>query len=51
MQIVPVQPIPNQTLQIQLGGQPCTLNLYQTMFGLFMAINMAYAGHIYRDAT
>lgn len=38
MLIVPVQPVANQTLQIQLGGQPCTLNLYQTMFGLFMDV-------------
>jgi hypothetical protein len=35
MQTVPLQPIPNQTLQIQLGGQACILNIYQTAFALF----------------
>ncbi len=43
MQIVPVQSIPNQTLQIQLANQPCTLNLYQTMFGLFMDVYVGAA--------
>lgn len=38
MLIVPVQAVANQSLQVQLGGQPCTLNLYQTMFGLFMDV-------------
>lgn len=34
--IVPVQPIPNQTFQIQLAGQACTINIYQLAYGLFM---------------
>ena len=38
MQIVPLQPIPNQTLQVQLGGQACILNIYQTAFALFCDI-------------
>lgn len=38
MQIVPLQPIPNQMLQIQLGGQSCGLNVYQTNYGLFMDV-------------
>lgn len=29
-QVVPLQPIPNQTLQIILGGQACTINVVQT---------------------
>lgn len=32
---VPIQPLPNQALQIQLASQSCTINLYQTAFGLF----------------
>lgn len=34
--IVPLQPVPNQTLQCQLGGQACVLNVYQTAFALFV---------------
>lgn len=43
MQIVPVQPIPNQTLQVQLDGQPCTLNIFQYAYGLFMSVFVADA--------
>lgn len=32
---IPVQALPNQTLQVQLANQSCTINLYQTAFGLF----------------
>lgn len=32
---IPVQPLPSQTLQVQLANQSCTINLYQTAFGLF----------------
>ena len=35
---VPVQPIPNQTLNISLGGQSCTLNLYQQAFGMYLDV-------------
>lgn len=38
MQIVPLQPIPNQTLQVQLGGQACALNVYQQNYGLYMDV-------------
>lgn len=36
--VVPVQPIPNQTLQVQLNGQATTLNIYQINFGLFVDV-------------
>lgn len=36
MQVVPLQPIPNQTLQSQLDGQPVTLTVYQNAYGLFV---------------
>jgi hypothetical protein len=35
---IPVQPIPSQTMQINLGGQPTTLNVYQQAFGLYMDV-------------
>lgn len=39
MQIIPVQAVPSQTLQTQVGGQNCTLNIYQLdSFGLFMDV-------------
>lgn len=38
MLIVPLQPVPNQTLQTQLDGQNCTLNVYQYAYGLFMDV-------------
>jgi hypothetical protein len=38
MQVVPVQPIANQTLQAQLGGQATTLHIYQLDFGLFIDV-------------
>jgi hypothetical protein len=41
-QIVPLQAVPNQTLQIQLNGQICTLEIYQTDYEL--AINVYVAG-------
>lgn len=43
MLIVPLQPVPNQTLQVQLAGQPCTLNLFQYTYGLFASV---YVGDV-----
>lgn len=34
--VVPTRPVPNQTLQVQLGQQACVLNIYQTQYGLFV---------------
>jgi hypothetical protein len=36
MLIVPLQAIPSQTVNIQLGGQSCRIDAYQTAFGLFI---------------
>lgn len=36
--VVPTQPIPNQTLQCQLGGQACTLNVYQQAYGMYVDV-------------
>ena len=38
MQIVPVKPLRNQTINVQLAGQNCTLNIYQKSTGLFMDV-------------
>ena len=38
MEIVPLQEVPNQTLQCQLAQQAFTLNIYQFAYGLFMDV-------------
>ena len=38
MLIVPTQPLPNQTLQVQLASQACILNLRQSAYGLFVDV-------------
>lgn len=38
MQLIPIQSIKNQTLQVQLDNQPCTLDIYQLAYGLFMNV-------------
>jgi hypothetical protein len=38
MLVVPLQAVPNQTLQVTLGNQPCILNVYQYSTGLFMDV-------------
>ena len=38
MQVVPLQPVPNQTLQCQLGGQACTIDVAQNAYGLFTTL-------------
>lgn len=37
-QIVPLQALPNQQVQIQLGGQAVTLNIFQQAFGLYVDV-------------
>lgn len=38
MQVVPLQPVPNQTSQIVLANQSCQLNVYQAQAGVFMDV-------------
>lgn len=38
MQNVPLQPVPNQTLNVVLGGQPCTLKVYEKFYGLYVDV-------------
>lgn len=40
MQTVPTQPIANQTMQVQLNGQACTLTIFQSSYGLFMTVQI-----------
>jgi hypothetical protein len=43
MQVVPLQAIPNQTVQVQLANQPCTLQVMQYAYGLFLTLYIADA--------
>lgn len=38
MQIIPVQAVGNQTLTVLLSNQSTRLNIYQTLYGLFMDV-------------
>jgi hypothetical protein len=38
MQIIPVRAVPSQNLQVQLGDQAVTLDIYQLDYGLFMDV-------------
>lgn len=38
MIIVPLRPLPNQSAQVQLNGQACTLQIVQTAYCLFMTV-------------
>jgi hypothetical protein len=40
MNIVPLQPIASQTLQVQLNGQACTVDVFQYPFGLFLTLTV-----------
>ena len=37
-QIIPTQPIPNQSLQVQLDNQACSLSIYQQAYGLYVDV-------------
>lgn len=38
MLIVPLQPIPNQSVQVQLENQPCTIDVMQYAYGMFLTL-------------
>lgn len=38
MQIIPTRALPNQVLQVQLGTQPCSIEIQQYAFGLFVTL-------------
>ncbi len=35
LQVIPLQPVPSQTLTTFLSGQPCRINIYQKRTGLY----------------
>ena len=41
MQTIPLQPVPSQTLAVTLGAQACQINVYQTLYGLFLDLYVA----------
>jgi len=43
MLVVPVQPLPSQVISVQLGGQNCTLAIYQTSYAVFMDVYVSGA--------
>lgn len=40
MQIIPLKPVPNQTVSVQLAGQACTIDVYQLAQGLFVNLSV-----------
>jgi hypothetical protein len=40
MQIIPLNALPNQTLQVQLNNQACTLTIFQYAYGLFATLEI-----------
>jgi len=36
MQVIPLNPVPSQTLSIQLNGQNCQINVAQKFYGIFL---------------
>jgi hypothetical protein len=38
-QVIPLQPVPSQTLQCQVGNQAVTLDVYQLAYGLFVDVD------------
>lgn len=39
-EVIPLQAVPNQSLQAQLGGQSVALSVYQTAYGLFIDVSV-----------
>lgn len=40
MLVVPTEALPNQVLQVVLGGQACTIHLYQKSTGLYLNLSV-----------
>ncbi len=41
MKVVPISPVASQTLSVTLGGQSCSLAIYQKSTGLFLDLAVA----------
>lgn len=35
-QVIPLNPVPSQTISVSLGGQACSINIYQKVTGLYL---------------
>lgn len=35
-QLIPLAPVPSQSVNVQLGGQNCRVDVYQTAYALFL---------------
>lgn len=50
---IPLRPVANQTLQVQLGDQPCAISLAQTAYALHLTLSvdgeLIVAGAICQD--
>ena len=48
--VIPLQPVPNQVLQVQLSGQAVELHVYQSTFAMFVdvysGVNLVKGGQI-----
>lgn len=58
MLIVPLQPVPSQTLTVLLANQNCRINVYQKAFGLYfdltvptLSVSPLVAGVVCRNAN
>lgn len=40
MIVVPLQPLPSQTVDVVLNGQPCTIKVYQRTTGLYVDLDV-----------
>lgn len=47
--VIPLQALPDQTVQAYLSGQNCTLRFYQRTFGLYMDMFVANAPLLYGE--
>lgn len=41
MDLVPLKPLPNQSVTVSLGGQSCRLRVYQRSTGLFIDVSVS----------
>lgn len=55
MQVVPLDPVPSQTVTVALDGQDCSIRVYQKYSGLFLDLYVAgsliIGGVICQDAN
>lgn len=40
MEIIPLDPVPSQTLTVSLSNQTCQIKVYQKLYGLFLDLSV-----------